>query len=272
MEDDLLHNILQDSEVKDEFAAIKGNPNALTKAIQRAANELENEGLQVDMDAINVRLASQYGINIADVVSEIELTLGGKTRNTGRARNRPAGGASFKRTLLTRAEQLDAPLAIAEILDNNFENYLAHYEALREIRGKADLDIKIEFFQGSNQEPDKPDNGAIRISENSGGVPEPSIDALFQQGLSQWGLVRNSVGVWGEGMKISLPCLGRWNSISFHHIEDEGEAPTQHRTHILQATSMNSVLLKITPSWRQWQNTIDTHTGIQMNLLNTTIQ
>ena len=34
MDDDLLRNILQDSEVKDEFAAIKGNPNALTNAVK----------------------------------------------------------------------------------------------------------------------------------------------------------------------------------------------------------------------------------------------
>lgn len=223
MDDTWLDEVLDNSEEKDEFSAIKGNPDLLKKAVQRAVNELKNESKETSRDAIQDRLAAQFGVNVADVESEITLTLGGRSSNTGRARNRPAGGAAFKRTLLTRAEQLDTPLAIAELLDNIFENYLAHYERLREIRDKADLDIKLEFFQGSNQKPDNPDNGAIRITENSGGVPEKSIDALFQQGLSQWGLVRNSVGVWGEGMKISLPCLGRWSSIAFHHIDDEGE-------------------------------------------------
>ena len=64
-------------------------------------------------------------------------------------------------------------------------------------------------------------NGAILLKENSGGVREDKWDALVQLGNSDWDSVEEAVGTWGNGVKVALAALGRYNQFSTYHKSSE---------------------------------------------------
>ena len=133
------------------------------------------------------------------------------------------GGNPLKADLIGKADAAEVWQAFAEIIDNLLDNYRHAITKIREVRGegeRADLQVDIRFSElDSNADTNK--NGEIQIEENSGGVPPGRRDALVQSGRSNWESVEDSVGVWGNGSKIALLKLGRWNIIQTQPIKGE---------------------------------------------------
>ena len=151
--------------------------------------------------------------------AQIRMRPGGKGAKIERR-----GGAPLKADLIGKANGAEVWQAFAEILDNLLDNYDGAIDKIREVRGdgnQADLKVEIRFASIDPME-DTNKNGEIQIEENSGGVPPERRDALVQSGNSNWDDVAESVGVWGNGSKVALLKLGRWNVIQTYPIKGEG--------------------------------------------------
>lgn len=132
------------------------------------------------------------------------------------------GGAPLKSDLIAKANAAEVWQAFGEILDNLLDNYDGAIEKIREERepDKHDLRVEIRFVE-INGALDTNKNGEIQIEENSGGVFPARRDALVQPGNSKWEDVEESVGVWGNGSKVAMLKLGRWNIIQTYPIKGE---------------------------------------------------
>jgi hypothetical protein len=122
--------------------------------------------------------------------------------------------------------------ALAEFLDNIFDNYTINYDTImKERSGNADLNIEIRITN-INPEKSPEENGEIVILENSGGVKKNNWVSLVQYGMSGEEEFQ-SIGTWGEGAKLALAALGRWNIFQTRHLTeleistDESPTPVQ---------------------------------------------
>jgi len=101
-----------------------------------------------------------------------------------------------KNVILNKASQLRVPEALAEILDNIFDNF----EGSR--RRPTKLEVKIVAYPPTEASP-----GELVIYENSGGIPNERIVPLIQLGASDRTL--GGIGAWGEGFKMAVFALGQ---------------------------------------------------------------
>jgi hypothetical protein len=98
-----------------------------------------------------------------------------------------------KNVIRNKANQLNVREALAEILDNIFDNY--------ERNLPKSLDVEISVYPKDEATP-----GEIFIVENSGGVEEERIIPLIQLGFSERSA--RGIGAWGEGFKMAVFALG----------------------------------------------------------------
>ena len=98
-----------------------------------------------------------------------------------------------KYVIRNKAQQLNIEQAIAEILDNIFDNYQRN-------KPKS-LSIEIIAYPETEAGP-----AEIIITENSGGIDKAHIVPLIQLGLSERSL--GGIGAWGEGFKMAVFALG----------------------------------------------------------------
>jgi hypothetical protein len=130
--------------------------------------------------------------------------------------------------LISKAEnQLNTGDAFAEFIDNIFDNYIINCATLKEIRGNADLNIQFRITNLDGGK-DESENGELLIIENSGGVKKENWESLCRYGGSSEE-ESESIGTWGEGSKLALCALGRWNIFQTRHIYEpikEGEQQT----------------------------------------------
>jgi hypothetical protein len=98
-----------------------------------------------------------------------------------------------KDVILNKASQLDTKEALAEIIDNIFDNF--------ERNLPSSLEVEIAVYPQNDIAP-----GEIVISENSGGIENKRVIPMIQLGLSN----RSSrgIGAWGEGFKMAAFALG----------------------------------------------------------------
>jgi hypothetical protein len=99
-----------------------------------------------------------------------------------------------KNVIRNKAAQLNVREALAEILDNIFDNY--------ERNLPESLKVEISVYP---QDGDTP--GEIYITENSGGIEEERIIPLIQLGFSERSA--RGIGAWGEGFKMAVFALGQ---------------------------------------------------------------
>jgi hypothetical protein len=97
-----------------------------------------------------------------------------------------------KFVIRNKAKQLDVLQALAEIIDNIFDNYQRNTP--------AKLDVEIIIYPKTNISP-----GELRIIENSGGIEKSRIIPLIQLGLSERSA--KGIGAWGEGFKMAAFAL-----------------------------------------------------------------
>jgi hypothetical protein len=100
-----------------------------------------------------------------------------------------------KFVILNKARQLNANEALAEILDNIFDNFE------RNVKGKRTLEISITAYA-----PTGSTFAELIVKENSGGIPEERIGPLVQLGASDRSTA--GIGAWGEGFKMAAFALG----------------------------------------------------------------
>ncbi|MGI0015534.1 MAG: hypothetical protein ACREBU_19125 [Nitrososphaera sp.] len=93
-----------------------------------------------------------------------------------------------KHVILNKAQQLSVPEALAEILDNIFDNFERNPRPSRANK----LEVEIIFYP-----PTEASDGELVIRENSGGIPSDRIVPLIQLGASDRSL--GGIGAWGEG-------------------------------------------------------------------------
>jgi hypothetical protein len=105
-----------------------------------------------------------------------------------------------KHVIRNKAKQLNKFEAVAEILDNIFDNYKRVGEASDQTRAEK-LNIDINFYP-----PTQGASGELVVKENSGGISEDRIMPLVQLGLSK--RANEGIGAWGEGFKIASFALG----------------------------------------------------------------
>jgi len=101
-----------------------------------------------------------------------------------------------KNVILNKARQLRVPEALAEILDNIFDNYEGN------LGRPTKLQVKIMVYPPTEASP-----GELVIYENSGGIPNERIVPLIQLGASDRTL--GGIGAWGEGFKMAVFALGQ---------------------------------------------------------------
>lgn len=105
-----------------------------------------------------------------------------------------------KHVIRNKAKQVNIYEAIAEIIDNIFDNYERIGESSDQERSDA-LNIEIKAYP-----PVEGAHGELVITENSGGISEERILPLVQLGLSK--RATEGIGAWGEGFKIAAFSLG----------------------------------------------------------------
>lgn len=113
-----------------------------------------------------------------------------------------------KFVIRNKAQQLNIEQALAEILDNIFDNYQRN-------KPKS-LSIEIIAYPESEAGP-----GEIIITENSGGIDKAHIVPLIQLGFSERSL--GGIGAWGEGFKMAVFALGEEIEVFSSY---PGEQPT----------------------------------------------
>ena len=102
-----------------------------------------------------------------------------------------------KHVILNKARQLKVPEALAEILDNIFDNFERNPYSPRR--------LEVEITAYPPIEDAAP--GEIVICENSGGIPSERLVPLVQLGASNESSA--SIGAWGEGFKMAIFALGQ---------------------------------------------------------------
>jgi len=100
-----------------------------------------------------------------------------------------------KNVILNKAGQLNVQEALAEILDNIFDNFE------RNTNKSQRLEVSIVGYRPRGSIP-----GELVIRENSGGIPGNRVVPLIQLGASNTG--SQSIGAWGEGFKMAVFALG----------------------------------------------------------------
>lgn len=123
------------------------------------------------------------------------------SRDRKRYFNRPQRGevieeqeaSPTKNVILNKASQINLREALAEILDNIFDNYQRN--ALDKLR------VEIIAYPPSEVAP-----GEILIYETSGGIERNRVVPLIQLGLSDRTV--KGIGAWGEGFKMAAFALG----------------------------------------------------------------
>lgn len=98
-----------------------------------------------------------------------------------------------KNVIRNKAQQLNLEQALAEILDNIFDNFQRN--------APHDLNVEIIAYPQTGASP-----GEIWITENSGGIEKKRIVPLIQLGLSERSA--RGIGAWGEGFKMAVFALG----------------------------------------------------------------
>jgi hypothetical protein len=101
-----------------------------------------------------------------------------------------------KNVILNKAAQLGVPEALAEILDNIFDNF----------EGNPNRPVKLEV-EIVAYPPTEASSGELVIHENSGGIPSERVVPLIQLGASDRTL--GGIGAWGEGFKMAVFALGQ---------------------------------------------------------------
>ena len=136
------------------------------------------------------------------------------------------GSAPNKANLIQKANDCYTWLAFSEIIDNILDNYRIFVkEMIRENIQPHDLEVNINISNTDKDydyenEGQQPDACRIMITENSGGILMESVDGFLSLGTSSWD-VENAVGVWGNGQKVAMCRLGRYNRVSSRHRNDE---------------------------------------------------
>lgn len=101
-----------------------------------------------------------------------------------------------KDVIRNKASQIDVKEAIAEILDNIFDNFE------RSAPSAKSLSIEIEVYPNTESVP-----AEIIFIENSGGIPQDRLLPLIQLGASD--RAGRGIGAWGEGFKMAGFALGK---------------------------------------------------------------
>jgi hypothetical protein len=101
-----------------------------------------------------------------------------------------------KNVILNKASQLRVPEALAEILDNIFDNFEGNLDR------PTKLEVEIVAYPPTEASP-----GELVIHENSGGIPSERVVPLIQLGASERTL--GGIGAWGEGFKMAVFALGQ---------------------------------------------------------------
>jgi len=101
-----------------------------------------------------------------------------------------------KDVILNKASQLRVPEALAEILDNIFDNFEGN------LSKPMKLEVEMVAYAPTEASP-----GELVIHENSGGIPSKRIVPLIQLGASERTL--GGIGAWGEGFKMAVFALGQ---------------------------------------------------------------
>lgn len=114
-----------------------------------------------------------------------------------------------KHVILNKSQQLVVEEALAEILDNIFDNFE------RNPTPPNRLEVEIIVYP-----PTEASSGEIVVKENSGGIPSERIASLIQLGASDRS--SGSIGAWGEGFKMAVFALGQEIEVFSHYL---GEQP-----------------------------------------------
>jgi hypothetical protein len=101
-----------------------------------------------------------------------------------------------KKVILNKAKQLNVPEALAEIVDNIFDNYERNSSAPKK------LEVKLIVYP-----PAGASEAELVVHENSGGIPSSRIIPLIQLGTSDKYI--GGIGAWGEGFKMAVFALGQ---------------------------------------------------------------
>lgn len=117
-----------------------------------------------------------------------------------------------KNVIRNKAEQLNVREALAEIIDNIFDNYERENTSLRPKK----LEIEITVY--GHMDDINEGGGELIVKENSGGIPYERVVPLIQLGYSD--KVSGSIGAWGEGFKMAVFALGQEVEI-FSHVSNE---------------------------------------------------
>jgi hypothetical protein len=136
-----------------------------------------------------------------------------------------------KNVILNKAKQLRVEDALAEIIDNVFDNFE------RNESKPSKLEINIAVYPPLG--PSTP--GEIVITENSGGVPGDRLLPLIQLGLSDRSV--GGIGAWGEGFKIAAFSLG-------HEIEIFTSFPNERSTAVFFPKGWLDPNHRFWPAWK----------------------
>jgi hypothetical protein len=112
-----------------------------------------------------------------------------------------------KNVIRNKAQQLNLEQALAEILDNIFDNFQRN--------APHDLSVEITAYPQTEASP-----GEIWITENSGGIEKKRIVPLIQLGFSERSA--RGIGAWGEGFKMAVFALGEEVEVISYY---PGESP-----------------------------------------------
>jgi hypothetical protein len=102
-----------------------------------------------------------------------------------------------KHVILNKARQLKVPEALAEILDNVFDNF--------ERNSSRPKKLEVEIIAYAPIDGASP--GELIINENSGGIPNDRLVPLVRLGASD--KAAGGIGAWGEGFKMAVFALGQ---------------------------------------------------------------
>lgn len=159
----------------------------------------ENKGTYFGMAVSDEDLAEKLNT----FLSEYEGVISAEDvrRNRQRYYLRPTRGAEIgeqeasptKNVIRNKATQLSVQEALAEILDNIFDNFE---------RNRPDaLAVELTVYPETSASP-----AELFIKEDSGGIEKRRVIPLIQLGLSE-GTTRG-IGAWGEGFKMAVFALG----------------------------------------------------------------
>ena len=179
----------------------------------RYCDQFDLQGNQEDQieqwEGMCERALEQYNLGEHEFAQEFDRIMNA-TGYSDQETGNESGGAPTKETLHNVASQLTAHNAIAEFIDNIFDNYIYN---LKEEIIDTNLIIRIDvFYEAGNYH-------YIRIRENSGGISKAKFDAINTPGISIVG-GGNSVSTYGQGTKISLAALSSDNKIGTNHITE----------------------------------------------------